>query len=52
MGSKIFGYLVAALRRLVTEKSALLGPGSQMHGVVVKYLGSGMDRMFVGWRDV
>jgi hypothetical protein len=33
MDSKIFGSLVAALKRLVTEKPALLGAGSQMHGV-------------------
>lgn len=34
-GSKIFNTLVAALKRLVTEKPALLGVGSQMYGVGV-----------------
>jgi hypothetical protein len=33
MDSKIFSSIVAALKRLVTEKPALLGAGSQMHGV-------------------
>ena len=34
-GSKVFSALVAALRRLVTEKPALLGVNSQMLGVGV-----------------
>ena len=34
-GSKVFNSLVAALKRLVTEKPALLGVGSQMFGVGV-----------------
>ncbi|THH26880.1 hypothetical protein EUX98_g7308 [Antrodiella citrinella] len=34
-GSKVFSSLVAALRRLVTEKPALLGVGTQMYGVGV-----------------
>lgn len=34
-GSKVFTSLVAALKRLVTEKPALLGVSSQMHGIGV-----------------
>ncbi|TCD65014.1 hypothetical protein EIP91_003335 [Steccherinum ochraceum] len=34
-GSKVFNSLVAALKRLLTEKPALLGVGSQMFGVGV-----------------
>lgn len=33
--SKVFGSLISALKRLVTEKPALLGVGSQMGGVGV-----------------
>src|ERR1700683_5275023 len=34
-GSKVFTSLITALNRLVTEKPALLGVGSQMFGVGV-----------------
>jgi hypothetical protein len=34
-GSQVFTSLIAALKRLVTEKPALLGVGSQMFGVGV-----------------
>jgi hypothetical protein len=34
-GSNVFGSLISALKRLVTEKPALLGVGSQMGGVGV-----------------
>lgn len=34
-GSNVFSTLVSALKRLVTEKPALLGVGSQMSGVGV-----------------
>lgn len=34
-GSRVFGSLITALKRLVTEKPALLGVGSQMLGVGV-----------------
>lgn len=34
-GSKVFTALVTSLKRLVTEKPALLGVSSQMHGVGV-----------------
>jgi hypothetical protein len=34
-GSKVFSSLITALKRLITEKPALLGVGSQMFGVGV-----------------
>src|SRR5258708_35485231 len=34
-GSKVFTSLITALKRLATEKPALLGVSSQMHGVGV-----------------
>ena len=40
-GSKVFGSLVAALKRLITEKPALLGVCTQMHGVGVDHPVSG-----------
>lgn len=40
-GSKVFGSLVTALKRLVTEKPALLGVSSQMFGVGVQVDHSG-----------
>lgn len=39
-GSKVFTSLITALKRLVTEKPALLGIGSQMFGLGVA---SGVD---------
>lgn len=36
-GSKVFSALIAALRRLVTEKPALLGVNTQMLGVGVPH---------------
>lgn len=39
-GSKVFGFLISALKRLVTEKPALLGVGSQMGGVGISSGGS------------
>jgi hypothetical protein len=42
-GSKVFTSLVAALKRLVTEKPALLGVATQMGGV-----GIGIDAMMMG----
>jgi hypothetical protein len=40
-GSKVVTSLVTALKRLVTEKPALLGVGSQMFGIGVHSEGSG-----------
>ncbi|KAK1219528.1 Endocytosis and vacuole integrity protein [Marasmius sp. AFHP31] len=40
-GSKVFTSLVTALKRLITEKPALLGVGSQMFGIGVPHDASG-----------
>lgn len=47
-GSNVFGSLVAALNRLVTEKPALLGVGSQMSGIGVHAEVSGNALEVVG----
>ncbi|KAG2129622.1 hypothetical protein DEU56DRAFT_741289 [Suillus clintonianus] len=38
-GSKVFGSLIVALKRLVTEKPALLGVSTQMMGVGISHAG-------------
>jgi hypothetical protein len=38
-GSKVFGSLIVTLKRLVTEKPALLGVSTQMMGVGISYAG-------------
>lgn len=48
-GSKVFTSLITALKRLVTEKPALLGIGSQMFGIGIS---SGADGSPAGYMDV
>jgi hypothetical protein len=45
-GSKVFSSLITALKRLVTEKPALLGVGPQMFGLGVS---SGADASSAGY---
>ena len=42
-GSKVFTSLIGSLKRLATEKPALLGVGHQMHGVGVGDGGHGLE---------
>ena len=47
-GSNVFTALITALKRLVTEKPALLGVSSQMYGVCVPSIGDANYGLDVG----